>query len=238
MPDAHKNFSYSVIATAPSPAASGTSLVVMAGTGALFPTPPFNAVISPFGAQPSAANSEIVRVTAISTDTFTITRQQEGTSARSILVGDLINAGITALSMTDAEGYTLYAGHAAWSPADGVAYYWGAFPAGAPSATANLETIVVPKAGIVTRVDLTILIAGVNGSGETSSFVLRKNGSDAVTLTGTKVFNGGANTQINVSYTGLTLAVAAGDRLEFRENAATYVTNPTAILQTAHILIQ
>jgi hypothetical protein len=224
--------------TAPSPAASGTSLVVVTGTGALFPAVPFNAVISPFGAQPSAANSEIVQVTNISTDTLTIVRQQESTAARSIQVGDLINAGITAKTLTDAEGYCLYVGHAAWSPVDGVAYYWGAFPAGAPSSTANLETIVVPKAGIVKRVDLTILIAGVNGTGETMTFILRKNGSDAVTLTGSKVYNGGTNTQINVSYTGLSLAVAAGDKLEFRENSASWTTNPTNILQSGHILIE
>ena len=39
MPDAHKNFAYSTIATAPTPATSGTTLVVQAGEGALFPHP-------------------------------------------------------------------------------------------------------------------------------------------------------------------------------------------------------
>ena len=80
--DKHKNFPYSLVATAPSPATTGTSLVVTASEGALFPDTPFNAVIWPAGAQPLSSNAEIVRVTVISTDTLTITREQESTSAR------------------------------------------------------------------------------------------------------------------------------------------------------------
>jgi hypothetical protein len=103
MADAHANFAYSTVATAPSPATSGTSLVVASGQGALFPTPPFNATIWPTGAQPLSTNAEIVRVTNISTDTLTITRAEEGTTARSIVVGDQIAASITAKTFTDLE---------------------------------------------------------------------------------------------------------------------------------------
>lgn len=103
MADAHKNFAYSTIATAPSPATSGTSLVVQAADGAKFPTPPFNATVWPVSTQPTTANAEIVRVTAVSTDTFTITRTQESTSARTIVVGDQIAAGITVKTITDLE---------------------------------------------------------------------------------------------------------------------------------------
>lgn len=104
MPDAHKNFASSLVATAPSPATSGTSLVVTTGEGTKFPTPPFNATIWPAGATPTTANAEIVRVTAVSTDTLTITRAQESTSARTVIVGDQIVAGITAKTLTDVEG--------------------------------------------------------------------------------------------------------------------------------------
>jgi len=85
--DQIKNFSYSLVATPPSPATSGTSLVVTAGQGALFPTAPFDATIWPAGVQPLTTNAEIVRVTAVSTDTFTITRAQYGTTAQSITAG-------------------------------------------------------------------------------------------------------------------------------------------------------
>ena len=82
----------STVATAPSPATSGTSLTVTAGQGSRFPTPPFEVTIFPTGSQPLASNAEIVGVTAVSGDTLTITRAQEGTTARSIVVGDQIAA--------------------------------------------------------------------------------------------------------------------------------------------------
>jgi len=87
MVDAIKNFAYSLVATAPSPATSGTSLVVTSGTGTVFPAAPFNATIWPPSTQPSTTNAEIVRVTAVSTDTLTITRAQYGTSAQAITAG-------------------------------------------------------------------------------------------------------------------------------------------------------
>lgn len=103
MPDAHKNLAYSTVATAPSPASSGTSLVVASGHGTRFPAVPFNATIWPTASIPDPSNAEIVRVTAISTDTLTITRAQESTSARTVIVGDQIAATITAKTLTDVE---------------------------------------------------------------------------------------------------------------------------------------
>ena len=88
MVDAIKNQAYSLVATAPSPATSGTSLVVTGGQGALFPTPPFDLLIWPTAAQPTTTNSEIARCTGVSTDTLTIVRAQYGTSARSVVIGD------------------------------------------------------------------------------------------------------------------------------------------------------
>lgn len=95
MADALKNFSYSTVATAPSPAASGTSLVVAAGEGTKFAVGR-PATIWPAGAQPSTSNEEIVLVTAIATDTLTITRAQEGSAARTVVVGDQIAQTMTA----------------------------------------------------------------------------------------------------------------------------------------------
>ena len=85
--DALKNFAYSLVATAPSPATSGTSLIVTTGQGSYFPATPFDATIWPAGVQPSNTNAEIVRVTNVSTDTLTITRAQYGTTAQAITVG-------------------------------------------------------------------------------------------------------------------------------------------------------
>ncbi len=124
--DPHKNFAYSTIATAPSPATSGTSLVVAAGTGTRFPAVSFNAVIWPAGSDPLSSNAEIVRVTAISTDTFTITRTQESTSARTVVVGDQIMAAITAKSFTDIEAGDFAGALTSNSPTAGLGYATGA----------------------------------------------------------------------------------------------------------------
>lgn len=104
MSDAHKNFAYSLVASAPSPAMSGTSLVVTGASGANFPAVPFNATIWPTASQPTTVNAEIVTVTAISTDTLTIVRAQEGTAARTVVAGDQIAATITLKSLNDVEG--------------------------------------------------------------------------------------------------------------------------------------
>ncbi len=101
--DAHKNFAYSTVVVAPSPASSGTSLTVQGSTGTRFPAVPFNAVVCPFGQVPVPTNAEVVRVTSIVGDLFTIVRTQEGSAARTIVAGDQIFAAITAKTLTDIE---------------------------------------------------------------------------------------------------------------------------------------
>lgn len=110
--DARKNFAWSTVATAPTPASSGTSLVVAAGEGVRFPAVPFNAVICPANTMPTPGNAEVVRVTNISTDTLTITRAQEGSSARSVVAGDWIIAGLTNKTLADIEAKTVTNGDA------------------------------------------------------------------------------------------------------------------------------
>jgi hypothetical protein len=96
-----KNFAISRVATAPSPPTTGLSLIVESGDGTIFPPAPFNATVWPIGEAPLSNNSEIVRVTDITTDTFTIIRQQESSNSRSIQVGDQIVATITAETTKD-----------------------------------------------------------------------------------------------------------------------------------------
>lgn len=103
--DPVKNFAISRVATAPSPADSGTTLVVETGDGVLFPDPSssgeYNVVIYPNGEQPTSTNAEIVRVTARTSDTMTIEREQESTSARTIVEGDIVMLAITAKMVSD-----------------------------------------------------------------------------------------------------------------------------------------
>ncbi len=92
------------MATAPSPATSGVTLIVTAGDGALqFPAVPFEATIWPTGVRPSKSNSEIVTVTGIAVDTLTIVRAQESSVARAVVIGDQISANFTKKHLTDIE---------------------------------------------------------------------------------------------------------------------------------------
>jgi hypothetical protein len=71
-----------------------TELDVYTGDGALFPAAPFYLTISPKNKWSRKINSEIVLVTAKSTDTFTITRAQKSTTAKEFDYGDLVAIGI------------------------------------------------------------------------------------------------------------------------------------------------
>lgn len=90
------NLAISAVATAPSPATSGTSLTVATGQGSRFPSSgSFPVVIWPTATNPDPTNAEIALCTAVSGDVLTITRAQEGTSARTIVVGDQVMMTIT-----------------------------------------------------------------------------------------------------------------------------------------------
>lgn len=102
--DTHRNFGYSTIATAPVPAASGTTATVETGHGTRF-VANANATVWPSGVLPTDDNAEIVRVTGIVGDVLTLTRIQESTSARSIAVGDQISQGITRKVIKDIESW-------------------------------------------------------------------------------------------------------------------------------------
>ena len=99
------NFAVGTILTAPSPATSGTSLVLNSAQGTRFPAAPFNVVLVAPGSAPDTyfTTAEIVRVTTVATDTFTIVRAQEGTTARTVLVGWYVLLAPTAKLTTEIE---------------------------------------------------------------------------------------------------------------------------------------
>lgn len=159
------NNAQSLVATAPSPATSGTSLVVTSGDGALFPSPGngFWATIwnaTSFPDPKNDINREIVLVTAVSTDTFTITRAQQGTSARTVVVGDAIRLLWTAQNAADIA-----------------------------TAINTLEGVTVPKVAFEAVVaasggDYTTLSAALAG-GARSIFIKKGNYTETTSLNGT-----------------------------------------------------
>lgn len=101
-----KDCGTSIVATAPSPTASGTSLQVQAGHGSRFPSPPFFVTAHPADDIPTLDNAEKLQVTAVSGDTFTIVRAQGETDAKSISVGWRISNAIFAADVGGATGPT------------------------------------------------------------------------------------------------------------------------------------
>jgi hypothetical protein len=83
---------------------SATSLTVASGKGALFPTITGNDYFLCTLQNNAGTATEIVKVTAVSTDTFTIVRAQEGTTASAFSAGDKIELRITAGEMTNLVG--------------------------------------------------------------------------------------------------------------------------------------
>lgn len=96
----YKNFAYSTVAAAPSPATSGLTMDLAAGGGAKMPSVPFQGTVWPSGVQPLDTNAEIVTVTGVVTDTLTMVRASEyPSSARTIVVGDQFAATLTKSSV-------------------------------------------------------------------------------------------------------------------------------------------
>jgi hypothetical protein len=77
-----------------------TSLTVASGQGALFPTITGTNYFLVTLQNISGTVTEIVKVTARSTDTFTIVRAQEGTTASAFTGGDYVQLRITAAAMS------------------------------------------------------------------------------------------------------------------------------------------
>ena len=97
--DQHVNFAYTTVQAGSGVIGSGSGTSLVAALSTDLPDPAlgqYNITVWPPAQQPSTANAEIMRVTAKSGSTFTVTRAQEGSTA---LSG--INAGYqVALTMT------------------------------------------------------------------------------------------------------------------------------------------
>ena len=76
-----------------------TSLTVSSGTGALFPTLAGGAYFYCTLSNTAGTTIEIVKVTARSTDTFTIVRAQDNTTASAFSAGDKVELRLTAIDL-------------------------------------------------------------------------------------------------------------------------------------------
>lgn len=122
--DAIKNFAKAVVSDG-NYDASSIEIDVLAGHGARLPTAPFNAVWWDITDYPDPADDpdkEIIRVTDVTSDTLTITRAQEGTSANDKNVAGktyALIAGMTARTITEMVGDVFGSGTAILVGVDG-----------------------------------------------------------------------------------------------------------------------
>lgn len=155
--------------------ASVTSLSVAAGTGALFPNPAGSQYFYCTLAN-NAGAVEIVKVTARSTDTFTIVRGQDGTSGSSWVTGDkvelrLVNADLTNFPQLDstntfAQAQTFSAGITST-----------AVPVAIASGGTNNGSLAVTAGGVVYTDGSKLVNVGAGTAGQ----ALLSNGSSAPT---------------------------------------------------------
>jgi hypothetical protein len=143
------NLAASTVATAPSPATSGTSLTLAVGTGANFPATSggaYDITIGPAAALWTKANSEILRVTNLTGDVMTVTRATRGTTARTIIVGDVVVATVTADILTAMQAALVPGGTDGQVQYNSAGAHAGAANALIEAGTLRLPAIATPAA--------------------------------------------------------------------------------------------
>ena len=102
--DQHTNFAYSTVQTGSGVIGSTTGTTINIVNTADLPDPalgPYNVTVWPSAVNPTRANAEIMRVTAKSGTTLTVTRAQEATTAlAAIAAGYQVALAMTAKLLT------------------------------------------------------------------------------------------------------------------------------------------
>lgn len=129
-------------------------------------------------------------------------------------------------------GYALQVQALTSSPADGQTIYFGNLPK-APTTTANISKVYIPRAGNITRAEI-YCFSGTAGTNENWSGYIRKNNTTD-TLIATL---GVATSERRFSNTSLNIAVVAGDYIEIKFINPTWATNPLTTIFGGYIWIE
>lgn len=136
-------------------------------------------------------------------------------------------------------GYVLYVNTSSlFAPADATTYYFGAPQFMNVVTTTQKRKVFIPKAGKITRVDISVHNnSGTQGSNETSTVSLRLNDTTDTTLTSALTADAASGATNYFNITGLSIVVAAGDYFEIKWVTPTWVTNPTNVMLYLQVFV-
>jgi hypothetical protein len=141
--------------------------------------------------------------------------------------------GLSILGSGDLDtGYTLNVQALTSAPTDGQTIYFGALPK-APTTTANISKVYIPRAGVIKRVEIHSY-SGTAGTSESWSMYIRLNNTTD-TLVKTNSINANERRWENHA---LNISVVAGDYIEIKLINPTWATNPNTIIFGGHIYIE
>lgn len=124
-------------------------------------------------------------------------------------------------------GYALQFSGSIAAPADATTYYIGNnFFDAVVSTTAGLAKIRIPKSGTITKIYLEVRNRGTAGTTEVSTISVRLNNTTDTAISAAFITSTTPNAFSN---TAVGVAVVAGDYIEIKWVAPTWVTNPTLV---------
>ena len=167
------NGAYSTLAS--SLGSSATTMTIQAGHGARFPSISAGN-FTYITLQDSSNNIEIVKATARSTDTFTIVRAQEGTTARSYAAADIVELRYTAGVVATVDGTQTLTNKTLTAPSISSPTFTDAVPVSGGGTGNATATAYAVQCGGTTSTGAHQSVASVGTSGQ----VLTSNGAGAL----------------------------------------------------------
>lgn len=154
-----------------------------------------------------------------------------------ILVSVLLigSAAPVSASMVSVSGVADYGNEGAMG--DAKTLYRGCKNTTAAESSTEFRGCTIPIDGTIVHAGFYCLQVGSAGSSETGSVYVRLNQSGTTLISSSMVHTAATNAMNFVENTGLSIAVVAGDQIDFKEVGPTFATNPTNVACSGYVII-